>query len=80
MAWFNKTRMVSKSQSGTTTYTLNNRRNYLFIVAVDALTVAVGGGDAFSIPAGGHWAPHITPTSEVIITGACVVTSDAVHP
>jgi len=80
MAWYNKAPMVSKAQAAGAVYPNDNRRSYLFIVAVDECTVAVGGGDAFTIPAGGHWAPAISPTSEVIITGSCVVTIDSTHP
>jgi hypothetical protein len=80
MAWYNKINMSSKAQASGATYPENTRRAYLFIVAVAELTVAVGGGDAFTIPAGGHWAPHICPTSPVVITGSCVVTTDTAHP
>lgn len=80
MAFFNRVNMVSKAQPTGATYPQNGRRNYLFIVAVLECTVAVGGGDAFTIPQGGHWCPHVSPTSEVIITGSCVVTSDTAHP
>ncbi len=80
MAWFFKTSMTSKAQAAGATYPANARRKYLFIVAEAELTVAVGGGDAFTIPDGGHWAPHVTPTSQIVITGACVVTTDTVHP
>ena len=73
----NKANLVSKAQSGTTTYLADTRRNYLFVVAVTETTCAVGGGDAFTIPAGGHWAPHICPTNEIVLVGSCVVTTDA---
>jgi hypothetical protein len=76
-----RSNMSSKAQSGTTVYVQNTRRKYIFIVAAGgAVTCAVAGGDPFTIPDGGHWAPHITPTSELTLVGPCVVTTDTAHP
>ena len=73
----NQANMTSKAQTGTTTYPVDTRRNYLFIVASGVVTVSVGGGDAFNIPDGGHWEPSVCPTCALVIVGTCVVVTDA---
>ena len=73
----NQANMVSKAQAAGATYPTDSRRNYFFVVAVTECTCSVGGGDAFTIPAGGHWAPHICPTSAIVLTGSSIVTTDA---
>lgn len=78
MAWFNKTAMTSKAQSGTTTYPLDNYRKYLMIVAgAGGITIALGSGSAFSLVEGSGWEPSVCPTSAITIVGECVVVTNS---
>lgn len=73
--------MVSKEHAAGATYEEDTRRSYLLILASfgEAVTCAVGGGDALTIPAGGYWEPFVVPTSELVLTGHCMVVTDTRH-
>ena len=68
----------SRAHTGTTVYPTDLSRGVFFVVASTELQCSVGGGDPFPIPAGGHWAPVVVPTSSIQIIGDCIVVSDTV--
>ena len=75
-----KAPVVSTLHVGDTTFVQEDRRNYFFLYATDALQISFGGGTGLiPIAAGGFFEPRVMPTGKFTVhtNGVFVFLSDS---